>query len=211
MQCGICVKKVRISVRGFFMGDVIQGRDINTLILAHDFLSKRIGLGASVVDATAGRGRDTLFLCKLVGETGAVTAFDLQEEALESTRSLLEKEGVLDRAKLILESHSRMNRHVAPESQDGVVFNFGYLPGGRHDIFTRPDTSIPAIEQGLEALKDGGVMSLCIYYGGDTGYEERDALMEYLKSVNAYRYTVLMTQFWNRSNDPAIPVFIIKG
>lgn len=193
------------------MEEMIHGRDINTLFLAHDFLSKRLKPGDSVVDATAGRGKDTLFLCRLVGGSGSVTAFDLQPEALESTRLLLEKEGVLDRARLILASHSRMEEYVAKDSQDGVVFNFGYLPGGRHDIFTRPDTSIPAIEQGLEALKDGGVMSLCIYYGGDTGYEERDALMAYLKTVNAYRYTVIMTQFWNRSNDPAIPVFIIKG
>jgi len=90
------------------------------------------------------------------------------------------------------------------------VFNFGWLPGGNHKIFTQPATSIAAIEQGLKLLKQGGIMSLCIYYGGESGFQERDALLEYLKTIDNRAYTVLVTQFYNRPNNPPIPVFITK-
>ena len=56
----------------------------------------------------------------------------------------------------------------------------GGLPKGDHNIFTNKSTSIPAIEKGLKLLKSGGMMTLIIYYGRETGFEERDALLEEL-------------------------------
>lgn len=53
-------------------------------------------------------------------------------------------------------------------------------------------------------------MSLCIYSGKDTGYGERDALLEFLPTLPQEKYTVLITQFSNRPNDPPIPVLILK-
>ncbi len=38
-----------------------------------------------LVDATAGCGNDTLFLCELTGARGEVMAFDIQPQALEKT------------------------------------------------------------------------------------------------------------------------------
>ena len=54
--------------------------------------------GARAVDATMGNGHDTLWLCRQVGETGHVYAFDVQPEAVERTRALLDGEGVAERA-----------------------------------------------------------------------------------------------------------------
>ncbi|MDD3298972.1 MAG: rRNA methyltransferase, partial [Firmicutes bacterium] len=42
--------------------------------------------GDLTVDATAGNGHDTLFFASLVGEKGAVYAFDIQQRALDITR-----------------------------------------------------------------------------------------------------------------------------
>ena len=42
--------------------------------------------GDLCIDATAGNGNDTLFLCELVGECGRVLAFDIQKEAVENTK-----------------------------------------------------------------------------------------------------------------------------
>lgn len=53
-------------------------------------------------------------------------------------------------------------------------------------------------------------MSLCIYSGGDTGFEERDRLLAYLKSLPAKEYTVIRNDYYNRDNHPPIPVFIWK-
>ena len=55
--------------------------------LAQDALARHIRPGDTVVDATMGNGHDTCFLAELVGETGRVIGFDLQPDAVESSRS----------------------------------------------------------------------------------------------------------------------------
>ena len=104
-----------------------------------------------------------------------------------------------------------MDRYAQEESADGIFFNFGYLPGGDHALATRPDTSVEAIEIGLKLLKKGGVMALCIYSGGDTGYEEKEKILEYLKSLDEKRYLVILSSFYNRKKDPPLPVFVVKN
>ena len=64
--------------------------------------------GDTVVDATMGNGHDTLTLCRLVGETGRVYAFDVQETAVASTAARLREAGVADRATLIHAGHQHM-------------------------------------------------------------------------------------------------------
>lgn len=90
------------------------------------------------------------------------------------------------------------------------MFNFGYLPSGDHALATRASTSIPAIQAGLSLLKKGGMMSLCIYSGGDSGFEERDALLSFLKDLDYKKYIVVLSQYWNRPNHPPIPAIIFK-
>lgn len=183
---------------------------LNTLGVAHKIIEEKVKAGNFCIDATAGRGHDTAFLCSLVGESGRVIAFDIQQQAVDSTRELLQEQGYAQIAQVILDSHSNMDQYAQPESVDCITFNFGYLPGGDHSIFTTPATSIPAIEKGLKLLKPGGLMSLCVYYGGDSGFEEKDALMEYFRTIDSKQYTVLITEFANRPNNPPIPVFILK-
>ena len=55
-----------------------------------------------------------------------------------------------------------------------------------------------------------GVMSLCIYSGKDSGYEEKEAVLTYLKGVDPRKWLVIVHQFYNRENDPPIPVFLIR-
>ena len=45
--------------------------------------------GGTYIDATMGNGYDTLFLCRMAGETGTVLAFDIQQQALEATKTRL--------------------------------------------------------------------------------------------------------------------------
>ena len=183
---------------------------LNTLCIAHDFLARRIKPGDFCIDGTAGRGKDTAFLCRLVGETGRVLSFDIQQEAVDSTQALLEREGLSPIARVVLDSHAHMDQYAQPGTVDAVVFNFGYLPGGNHQIHTQPESSIEAIGKALTLLRDGGVLCACVYHGGDTGYEERDALMDYFAAIDPKQYTVLVCDFRNRPGDPPIAVFILK-
>ncbi len=182
----------------------------NALAVTHRFLKQHLAPGGFAVDATAGNGGDTLLLCELVGKTGRVLAMDIQQQALDNTAKRLEEAGLAGTARLICDSHSRLSQYVQAESVDCVVFNFGWLPGGDHGLFTRPETSLPAVEQALACLRPGGIMSLCLYYGRNNGYEERDAILDYVRGLDHRRYTVMVVDFANRINDPPIPILIVK-
>lgn len=176
----------------------------------HHFIREHVNRGDICIDATAGNGNDTLLLCELVGEHGKVIAFDIQKEAVENTRRRLEEQGILERAEVLLESHTNMSRYAEADSVSCIVFNFGYLPGGDHALATKKDTSIAAIHEGLGLLKRGGMMSLCIYSGGDSGFEERDAILTELKQLDSKKYLVVLSEYYNRPNNPPIPVMILK-
>lgn len=184
---------------------------MNTLTLVHHYLEQFIQPGFFVIDATAGNGRDTVFLCELVGKEGHVLAFDIQHQAVRNTENRLRDGGWQHTAHVALDSHANMARYAQAGSVDCIVFNLGWLPGGDHTVFTRADSTIAAIEAGLRLLRDDGLMCISIYYGGASGYEERDALLEYVKTIDPAQYTVLVTQFANRPGDPPIPVFITKS
>ena len=51
-------------------------------------------------------------------------------------------------------------------------------------------------------------MNLCIYSGGDTGYEERDVLLGFLKELDSRKWLVIVSSYYNRGNDPPLPVFV---
>ena len=176
----------------------------------HHFIREHVKEGDCCIDATAGNGNDTLVLCELVGETGKVIAFDIQEEAVANTKKRLAEHSVLERAQVLLESHVNMSRYAKLDSVSCIVFNFGYLPGGDHELATRKESSITAIHEGLRLLKKGGIMSLCIYSGGDSGFEERDGILSEIKRLDGKKYLVIVSEYYNRPNNPPIPVMIVK-
>ena len=177
----------------------------------HEIIRSQAVKGGVYIDATMGNGNDTLMLCQLAGDKGEVFAFDIQERAIQKTQELLIKHECMERVRLIQDGHENMDQYVKDSSADVICFNFGYLPGGDHDIATKAATSLSAIEKGLNILKNGGMMSLCIYSGGDTGFEEKEQILSYLKTLPAERYTVIVNEYYNRGNNPPMPVFIFKN
>lgn len=187
------------------------GFALNALGFSHRFMSEHIKSGGVCIDATAGRGRDTAFLCSLVGNTGKVFAFDIQEAAIKETRELLKSEGYSDTVTLIRDCHSNMGRYLKPLTVDGIMFNLGRLPFGDPNIFSMPETTIRAVEEGLKLLKPKGVMSICIYCGKENGYDEKNELLGYIKTIDNKQFEVITLDFPNRKGDFPIPVFIIKN
>lgn len=184
---------------------------INTLTLVHKCLRDEVKPGMFCIDATAGRGHDTALLCELTAEAGKVIAFDVQENAVRSTRERLEARRFSSIGEVHLDSHANMENYAEAGSVDCIVFNFGFLPGGDKSIFTRADSSVAAIGAGLRLLKDGGLMCLSLYYGGPNGYEERDAILAALRQTDPRLCTVICCEFMNRKGDPPFPIFIRKG
>ncbi len=164
--------------------------------LAADVLRQTVRKGDTVVDATMGNGHDTEMLCRLVGPFGHVFGFDIQAQAVEHTRLRLHSEGLLDRATLFRLGHEHLSE-VVTEPVRAIVFNLGWLPGGDHQITTRTETTLSAVNQAMDLLTPGGVLVICVYPGHEEGNREKQALEEYLRTVAPQRFNILRQAFLN--------------
>ncbi|HSQ89965.1 class I SAM-dependent methyltransferase [Romboutsia sp.] len=178
--------------------------DINKL-----YLEQIINEGDIVVDATMGNGYDTKYLAEKVGESGFVYSFDIQEEAIKSTRKKLEKENLQERVKLILDGHENIDNYIEKKISC-VVFNLGYLPRAQHMIITKPNTTIKAIEHSLKLLKPHGVVSISIYTGHPGGLDEKNSVYDFVKNLDQREFNVLECGFVNQVNNPPQLVLIEK-
>ena len=50
---------------------------------------------------------------------------------------------------------------------------------------------------------------MVVYYGGDSGFDEKEAVMEYVKTIRL-KATVLVHEFANQINCPPIAICIEK-
>ncbi|MCI7207238.1 MAG: class I SAM-dependent methyltransferase [Clostridiales bacterium] len=173
------------------------------------FLDKIVQKGDVVIDATMGNGYDTIYLGNLVGENGKVYAFDVQEEAIKSTKKKVERDNMTDRVELILDGHQNLDKYVK-EEVSCVVFNLGYLPRAKHVVITKPDTTLEAIKKSLKLLKPNGIISIAAYIGHEGGLEEKNYICEYLDNLNQNEFNVLHMQFTNQINNPPQLILIEK-
>lgn len=176
---------------------------------AQFLLKETVETGDIVVDATAGNGYDTTYLAQLVGEDGHVFAFDVQQQAIEATNKRLTEAGMADRVSAILEGHENVAQYVQ-KPISAAIFNLGYLPGSEHQIITKPNTTLQAIESLLNLLKVGGMIVLVVYYGHEGGKEERDQVIEYVSSLPQKKVHVLRYEFINQKNDPPFVIALEK-
>ena len=175
---------------------------------AQNLLMQTIEKGEIAVDGTAGNGHDTLFLSQLVGEAGHVYAFDVQQQAVDSTLNRLSEHGVKN-ATVLLDGHENVANYVQHEIA-GAIFNLGYLPGADHSIITQGNTTVTAIEQLLKLMKTGGIIVLVIYHGHEGGKEERDEVLRFVSSLPQKYVHVLRYEFINQKNDPPFIVALEK-
>lgn len=180
------------------------------LLMAQEIIARCVSPGDVVVDATAGNGNDTLFLAELVGDRGKVYSFDIQDEAINRTTRRLRKARLLSRVNLICSGHEKMAIYIK-ENISAAMFNLGYLPGKKHQLVTRPETTLIALKAGLEKLKPGGVITLVLYSGHAGGEEEKNAIINYCSTLSQEFYTVLLYEMINWVNHPPALVSIEKN
>jgi len=170
----------------------------NARHLAADYMLRSVRSGDRVVDATMGNGKDTLFLCELVGEAGHVYAFDVQAEAVERTRSRIEEAGFTQRTTLLLAGHETMAEHV-PAGVQAVMFNLGWLPGAEHIVTTKTNTTLEAVRAAVSLIAPGGIVTVCVYPGHEEGTRELSALLAYAGSLSVREFNVAHHCFLNAS------------
>ena len=170
------------------------------------FILQHLAPGDVAVDFTMGNGNDTLFLSRTVGEEGRVFAFDIQEEALTSTRAHLIANGAPENYTLIHASHHRVREFVHEPIKAGM-FNLGYLPrSGQKSVTTMCETTMPAVEAALDLLADDGVLLVAIYPGHEEGASEGEMLREYFRSLSRFR--ICVSEF-RIINSPTSPYFFL--
>ena len=59
------------------------------------------------------------------------------------------------------------------------------------------DSTLPALQAGLDALKPGGVLAAVLYSGKVIGNAEKKAAAEFFRSLPLADYTVLICEFAN--------------
>jgi len=171
------------------------------LDFSHKLLKSCIKENSMAVDFTVGNGKDTLFLCELCSK-GKVLGFDIQKEAIKSTKNLLMEHNI-NNIELVLDSHSNIDLYL-DEKFDGGIFNLGYLPNGDKNIVTQLRSTSTAIEKSLTLLNTNGIIVVVCYMGHDGGLNEADGINNYLSSLNSKYFSVLKYEFLNRNNCPFI-------
>lgn len=178
---------------------------LDLLELQKYFICRHLREGGVAVDFTMGNGHDTEFLCRTVGESGKVFAFDIQEQAVESTRKNLDASGCPHVYNLIHASHHRVREFVDCPINAGM-FNLGYLPGGDKRITTLRETTMPAVEAAIELLAPDGILCIAVYPGHAEGEAEGEMLSEYLSTLPRWQLCATKIKILN---SPTSPYFII--
>lgn len=177
---------------------------------AHDLLAKTIEKGDIAVDATCGNGNDTLFLSTLVGPEGHVYGFDIQQQAIDNTNTLLHEQNRKN-VTLIHDSHANVDTYIKEQTPlAAAVFNLGYLPRSDKKIITKPNTTLTAVTKLLKLLRNGGLLVLVVYAGHPGGSEEKNAVLKYTTTLDQKIYNVLKYQFINLKNEPPFVIAIHK-
>ena len=181
--------------------------------IAHRLVSAQLQAGEVAVDATAGNGHDTLLLASIVGQAGVVFAFDVQACALAASGNRL-KEHNLDKVVNLCRRGHESLAEVVPGCHHGriaaVMFNLGYLPGGDKSMITREQTTLSALKQALEILREGGLCTVVCYPGHEGGDQEAAAVLRFIESLDHDDYRVERHDSEHRVNSPPFLLAIKK-
>ncbi|MDY0191595.1 MAG: class I SAM-dependent methyltransferase [Desulfuromonas sp.] len=190
---------------------------------AHQLLVAVLQSGDFVIDLTAGRGHDTLWLAQQVeaNNSGRVLAFDVQQQAIDSTSERLSAEGFIvhtlengqsispQGVSLYHGCHSQLEQVLYGDSErqvKGIIANFGYLPGADHATTTATTTSCSAVRQATQLLAVGGRMALVLYTGHGGALDECAAIEELCCALDSKIWDVLRLQPANRRSAPYVLV-----
>lgn len=160
---------------------------ISVTAIAQSSVAKILGPGMRAIDATVGNGHDTLFLARKVAPGGRVLGLDVQQAAINATRQRLEAAGLAGTVDLRLAGHQHLAA-ATPTTWHGSVsvamFNLGYLPGSNKQVVTRPDTTLPALEDARTVLAPGGLLSVIVYPNHPGGDAEAAAVAQWVAGLS---------------------------
>ena len=184
-----------------------------TTNLAMEITAKYIQPGDFVIDATCGNGNDTLALAQAVGPNGDVLALDIQREAIDASKALLEQEDIKNVCfgQTNFTAMKKFAGFAFPDrSPSAIMFNLGYLPGGDKNVTTTVEDSLYGIRDALELVAYNGVVTIVLYSGHEEGAKEKEAILEFAEMLPSDVYHVVYTKMLNQKKNPPEVLWITK-
>ncbi|KAK9826943.1 hypothetical protein WJX74_001210 [Apatococcus lobatus] len=182
--------------------------NVRVTSLAHQIWSQVVDQGDMVVDATCGRGADTLWLANAVGPTGTVHAFDIQDEAIRSSRVMIEEAalpGGTGHVSFVHDSHANMQAHLPKDAAIMLTcFNLGYLPSGDKSLTTQAESTLAGLKAASETTAPGGLISIISYTHHPGGRREFEAVQDFASKLPPEMWLSSETHFRNRQVAPAL-------
>jgi hypothetical protein len=199
---------------------------ISLVNVAHNLIREVLRPGGIAVDATVGNGHDTLFLVEQVGPSGKVFGFDIQLDAIASTRAKVDSclTGEIASGKapmqtinltLIHANHADMFDKI-PECYHGgigaIMFNLGYLPGGDKLIITRTNSTLSALNSASRLLSSNGIITVLAYPGHQGGDLETTEVNNWCKQLDEDHFKVsIVYSSENNASSPKLFVLYKMG
>lgn len=174
-----------------------------------DQLIRRFPQG-TYIDATLGKGNDTLFIMNHPDFMGHVYGFDIQSSAIEISKSRINNHPKSKCVDLIQDSHANLANYIQNDKINGAVFNLGYLPGGDHQVTTLAPSTLLALHQIRQDLLVGGQILIMVYSGHPAGQIEKEALFQELSTWPQEDFQVLQYGFINQINNPPLLLVVEK-
>ena len=141
----------------------------------HELMLENVKFDCAI-DATVGKGYDTLFLANHYKK---VIGIDIQELAVKRSK---EKTKELSNVEIYLDDFNNIQKY---NYANLIVFNLGFLPGSNRKVKTQDYTSNQAVLNAYSILE--GKMLVACYIQHEGGYEEFLKLKESLE-VNGIDY-----------------------
>ncbi len=174
---------------------------MNHIHLAHQYWDLHLSPEDVSIDATCGNGYDSHFLAQ---RCRSLYCYDIQEKAIKATRDRLKK--YLHKTHFRHQSHRQFLNISTPIHL--IVYNLGYLPGGNKKLTTMVHQTLESLQNGLDLIAAGGMLSITTYPGHAEGLREHHAILEFCKQVSPYKIILYHHQ---RVSNPLSPtLFIIK-
>ena len=182
--------------------------------LAHNTMQFFLEKGDIVIDATLGNGKDALFLAAIIGKRGTLIGFDIQEQAITETKRLFDKAKkergeIFASLEIHQKSHCQMKKILGQRKAKVIVFNLGYLPKGDKNIITQTNTTLKALKNASQVLREDGLLSITCYTGHLKGKEEAKAVEKECQSWGE-TWCLLKTEITNAQKAPYLLQIIKK-
>lgn len=162
------------------------------LLLANDFSVMKVGTGDG---ATTGTSRDADS-----GKEEGVGVVDEAALAQEANATV----------HLVEDSHEHMSKYCPEGEIAAIMFNLGYLPLSDKSVSTSTVSTLIALQEALQLVKVGGIVTVVMYCGHEAGKVEKQAILDLTEKLSSKEFHVVYASMHNQGENAPEILWITK-